>query len=339
MLFNIWVTQDCNLSCKYCYEKKKRKRYMSLEEADTVIAFILKYQTDKTNQVNFHGGEPLLNWNVIEYIVKQINHSPLKKGRFRFSFTTNGILLTDEVLYFVKGNDVLISVSIDGKPKTHNKNRVDRTGKDTYYMVEKCLRRLDKSRMNYEIRMTYNAETISELACNAIFLLENFNCSCLRWAPDYFDCGWNEEKVQIFIKQYRSIMEYQKRIRKELAEKIAVFNIDNFNKLGRCCGGITEMNIDTGGGLYPCTFACGKEAFLIGNTKDGPNIERIKKVHGTMQKSYLRCEICPNKDYCMGNRCKMINYIENICCGNTYIENLCRLSNAEITLLREQWML
>ena len=86
MLFNIWVTQDCNLSCKYCYEKEKSKKNMSLQTADTVIEFILKYQTDKTNQVNFHGGEPLLNWDVIEYIIRQIIQSSLKKGRFRFSY-------------------------------------------------------------------------------------------------------------------------------------------------------------------------------------------------------------------------------------------------------------
>ncbi len=339
MLFNVWVTQDCNLSCKYCYEKEKSKKNMSLQTADTVIEFILKYQTDKTNQVNFHGGEPLLNWDVIEYIIRQINQSSLKKGRFRFSFTTNGILLTNDILCFSKEKDVLISISVDGKPETHDKRRVDRSGKGTYHMVEEGLRRLDESEISYEIRMTYDSETISELACNVKFLLENFDCSCLRWAPDYFDCGWNEEKVQIFAKQYQNIIEYQKEIKRELAEKIAVLNRDNFNKLGKCCGGITEMNIDTSGDLYPCTFACGNEAFLIGNIREGPDVGHIDRVHNTMQKEYPKCLICENKDYCVGNRCKMINYIQDICCGNTYIENLCKLSNAEIILLRKQWML
>lgn len=338
MLFNVWVTQECNLSCKYCYEKTKRKRNLSLEDADAVIAFILQYQTARSNQINFHGGEPLLNWGVIEHVVQKIHCSNRKEGRFRFSFTTNGILLTNEIQRFCKENDIQISVSIDGNPETHNKNRVDRSGNNTYHILESRLRQLDENGINYEIRMTYNSETISELALNVAFLLENFNCSCLRWAPDHFDCGWNEQKIQILIKQYQSIIEYQKKIKKEQAEKIAFFNIDNFNKLGRCCGGITEINIDTEGNLYPCTYACGNEGFLIGNIKEGPDVKRIKRIYDTMQKSYLRCETCQNKEYCIGNRCKIINYIEDTGC-DTYIENVCRLSNAEIGLLREQWML
>ncbi len=338
MLFNIWVTQDCNLSCKYCYEKTKRKRNLSLEDADAVIAFVLKYQTDRLNQVNFHGGEPLLNGGVIEYIVKQINHSSLRKGRFRFSFTTNGVLLTDDVLHLLKENEIQISVSIDGKSETHNKNRVDQSGNGTYSIVESCLRRLEKNKIDYEIRMTYTSETISDLACNVAFLLEHFNCSCLRWAPDYFDRGWNEKKVQILIEQYYSIREYQKKIKIEQAEKIAAFHINNLNKLGACCGGITELNIDTEGNLYPCTFACGNEAFLIGNIKDGPDVERIKRIHGTMQKSYQKCRTCQNKEYCIGNRCKMINYMKDTYCS-VYMDNVCSLSNAEIKLLKEQWML
>lgn len=338
MLFNIWITQDCNLSCKYCYEKKKRKRNMSLETADMVIAFIMKYQTDRMNQINFHGGEPLLNWNAIEYVVKQINHSPLKKGGFRFGFTTNGTLLTNHVIDFSKENDILISVSVDGKSETHNKNRLDKTGRETYHVVENSLRRLDESGINYEIRMTYNSQTISDLACNVKFLLEEFNCACLRWAADYFDSGWNEEKVQTLVKQYQSILEYQQRIERKQAEKIAVLNMDNFNKLGRCSGGITEINIDTEGDLYPCTYVCGDEEFLIGSIKDGPRIINIKKVHSTRQKSNKKCMTCQNKDYCVGNRCKIINFVEDLC-HSVYVENICRLSNAEIGLLRKQWVL
>ncbi|MDE5820021.1 MAG: radical SAM protein [Lachnospiraceae bacterium] len=338
MLFNIWVTQDCNLSCKYCYEKAKRKRSLSPEDADAVIAFVLKYQTNRLNQVNFHGGEPLLNWNVIKYIVQQINCSSLKKGQFRFSFTTNGIIITDDVLHFLKENEIRISVSIDGKPQTHNKNRIDQSGNGTYPLVEESLRQMEEKGVDYEIRMTYTSETISELAHNVAFLLEHFKCSCLRWAPDCHDCGWNEKKVQILIKQYQSIMEYQEKIKKEQAEKIAAFNINYFNRLSACCGGVTEINIDTRGDLYPCTYVCGNKEFLMGNVKDGPDVERIKSIHNTMQKSYLKCETCQNKEYCIGNRCKMINYVEDNRCSS-YIENLCSISNAEIDLLREQWML
>lgn len=338
MFFNIWVTQDCNLSCKYCYEKTKRRRNLSLENAGAVIAFVFKYQTDRLNQVNFHGGEPLLNWNVIEYIVRQINDSQLKKGRFRFSFTTNGTLLTEEILHFLKENEIQISISIDGKPETHNKNRIDQGGNGTYSIVERGLRQLEVRGIAYEIRMTYDSETVSELAHNVTFLLDRFYCSCLRWAPDCYDRGWNEEKINLLLQQYRNIMEYQKKIKKEQAEKIAAFNINHFNKLGVCCGGITEMNIDTEGYLYPCTYACGNEAFLIGNIKDGPDVERIKRIHGTMQKSDQKCETCQNSEYCIGNRCKMINFIEETCCSS-YMENICRLSNAKIRFLREQWML
>lgn len=338
MLFNIWVTQECNLSCKYCYEKEKRKSYLNLEEADQFVEFILKYQTDKLNQVHFHGGEPLLNWNVIKYIIKRINHSSLKMGRFQYSFTTNGIFFTNDMLYFFKENDIQISVSVDGKSETHDKNRIDKRGKGTYYKVKKSLKKLEENGIEYEIRMTFDSQTISELAQNVKFLLENFNFSCLRWAPDLFYCRWNEEKVQILMEQYQNIMEYQKKLKKEQAEKIAFFNKDNFNKLGRCCGGITEINIDTKGDLYPCTYVCGNENFLIGNIKIGLDIDSIKRIHSNMQKSYMKCESCHNNAYCVGNRCKVINYAEDTM-SSVYMENLCSLSNAEINLLREQWML
>lgn len=337
MVFNIWVTRDCNLSCQYCYEKEKKNKYMHMKEWKQVVEFILIHQSYKVNQVNFHGGEPLLNWIAIENIINQINSSEKRKGRFRYSLTTNGLLMNEEIMEFIKEKEIIVSVSVDGDENTHDCNRMDRAQKGTFQRVRGVLKNLEKKGIKYEIRMTFNSKTVLNLAKNVRYLLDDFNPVILRWAPDLFHENWDESALHNLEEQYNVLERWIKSLEKETVEKIAIFSMNNFNKLGQCCGGITEINIDVNGDLFPCTFVCGEKKFYIGNIRKGIDTECVRLIHSSLQKCFDKCLECDVREFCMGNRCKLINYLENMR-NSAYMMNVCKISKFEINMLRKQWM-
>lgn len=131
-LINIWVTYECNMNCRYCYEKEKKREYLDKKLSNKIIEFIQKYQLETGLQINFHGGEPLLNFDIIKNLVIKVKRL---YPQTKFSLTTNMLLMTKEIAAFIKKENIKLSVSLDGSESINDKNRIDKKGYGTFKRV------------------------------------------------------------------------------------------------------------------------------------------------------------------------------------------------------------
>lgn len=131
----LYLTENCNLKCNYCYEgNDKRSKTLNNQDLEKAISFIVQNNPQNENiNLTFLGGEPLLNKDAIYLCMDIINHKwSQSKELFKFHITTNGILLDKEIIKLFKENNVDVSISIDGDKRTHNLNRRSKNGTDVY---------------------------------------------------------------------------------------------------------------------------------------------------------------------------------------------------------------
>ena len=223
MNITFWVTERCNLACKYCYVHKQPKT-MTLETAEQTI----KYFTNKFDEtvaagkrinVALHGGEPLLNFDVIRYIVETLKER--YDGHIIFTMTTNGTVFEKDIYDFIKGK-VQISVSIDGNRKTNDTNRIYPNGESSFDKVVKTLKFLKEQGEYIRVRMTVNKETLPAMAENYIYL-DQMNMGVVTFALDA-GAAWNQQDMQIYYENYEKIMDYMIEKDKKAAQYL-LFNI------------------------------------------------------------------------------------------------------------------
>lgn len=297
--YNIWLTTMCNLNCSYCYEKGKYKNLtMQKEDIKVLIDFIL--QTAETEiVVNFHGGEPLLCIDLIDGICSRLNKSNII---IYYSLTTNGTLLTEEILEIIQKYSIGLSVSIDGTEKTHNLSRVYNNGQGSYL---KCVRGIELARsLGVEIRarMTVTTQNYAELYENAISI-SKLGVDVIVAEPDYYSKAWTEEMLAM-------IEESIKRIQSILPQDEFSFWDNDLCEKGGCRGGIEEINIFANLDLYPCTVVVGIEDFCIGNIKQKTWNQRIiDKIQNESVKLIDECDGCTFRLSCVTHRCRLLNYL------------------------------
>lgn len=311
MNFTILVTEDCNLNCKYCYEgNNKQKSYMSLDTADKVIEFILnemkKDPEDKNPlQIVFHGGEPLLNFDIIKYLNKSLNEL-VRDRQIIYDMTTNGTILNDEIKDFIKDELDSFSISIDGIKESHDENRVFSNGLGSYDLVIKNAKKLLEEGVQIRARMTFNEHNVNNLF-ESVVNLYKLGFKYIVPAIDFY-ANWDDDSLEILSNEMDELIEFKKENRQA---EISLTNIKMLNKKkGDCFGGTCSFTIDAKGLIYPCTFAVSKANYVIGDIKRGNNcldekkIDELKKVNFSDNKACLKCT---RHDYCTGVRCKILN--------------------------------
>lgn len=313
MLVGLWVTTACNLRCTYCYEGlEKSQEFMSLEVADKAVEFILEKQqelNDETIVVQFHGGEPLLNEDAIRYVVNQLeNKSRNKSIRVMFGVTTNGLLLNEKNSQFYEENmEYDFSISIDGTKYNHDRYRKTFAGKGTYdTLIHNLNKYIDLDRKNIRARMTFNSETVSELAKN-IEHIADLGFRIIVSIPDYFDTGWNDQKMELFFDELKKLRKWYQERRDDT---LFISLLDKtFRRKGVCGGGIDNFHILPKGDIYPCSYGAGSGLLKIGNLFDKQKLDKNKilKLHSISEELNPSCEGCTNMPYCISSRCKIIN--------------------------------
>lgn len=307
MNITFWVTERCNLACKYCYVHKQPKT-MTLEDAERAI----EYFTDKFDKtvsegkrinVSLHGGEPLLNFDVIRYIVEV-----LKKrydGHIIFTMTTNGTVFNNKIYDFIKGK-IQISLSIDGKRETNDINRVYPEGESSFEKAIETLNFLKNHGEFIRIRMTVNRETLPYMAENYIYL-DKMNAGIVTFALDG-GAAWKKQDMQLYYENYVKIMEYL--IAKNIKEaQYFLFNIKEatFRKRTGCDGGTNTFHISADGGIYPCALATDKVDYWLGDVWRGILPERLKELQKINEIPVKDCGKCTFKNNCSSQVCKLIN--------------------------------
>ena len=312
------IAHDCNLACRYCFaeegEYHGRRAIMSYEVGKKALDFLVANSGNRTNlEVDFFGGEPLMNWEVVKQLVaygRSLEEEHHKK--FRFTITTNGVLLNDEILEFVNkemGNMVL---SIDGRKEVHDRMRPHRGGQGSYDEIVPKFKKAAESRgqMNYYVRGTYthyNTDFAKDVLHLADLGFKQISVEPVV-APETEDYAIREEDLPQLLAQYDELAEEMIKRRKEGNG----FNFFHFmidleggpcvaKRLSGCGSGTEYLAVTPWGDLYPCHQFVGNEDFLMGNVWDGVKNEELRdefKCCNVYAKE--KCQKCFAKFYCSG---------------------------------------
>lgn len=300
-----WVTTNCNLNCKYCYEGNNKDDFTINKEIIELSLDFIESRIEKNhNELIFpiHGGEPLLYFEKMKLIV-EFCKSRFKDIDIKFPFTTNGTILNDEILDFIINEVPDVTLSIDGSKHTQDSMRSFKDGKSTYEIVLKNGKRLLQYLPNMRIRMTFDSNTVENLYEDVKFLVDH-GFKIIVPAPNLFDRNWDYIHLNILEKQLIKIKEYVESKKDVL---ISLIDKDIYINKGSCSGGINNFSIYPNGNIYPCTMVAGNEEFYIGNVFEGIDYEKLNYLLSKSDCKNKECKDCGLNLYCPGERCKILN--------------------------------
>ncbi len=312
------IAHDCNLACRYCFaeegEYHGRRELMSFEVGKKALDFLIANSGNRVNlEVDFFGGEPLMNWDTVKRLVEYGRSREAGTGKkFRFTLTTNGVLLNDEILEFANKEMSNIVLSIDGRKEVHDKMRPFRNGKGSYEMILPKFKKVAESRdqMNYYVRGTYthhNLDFSEDVLHLADLGFKQISVEPVVAQPSE-DYAIRAEDVPKLCEEYDKLAkEMLKRKREGKGFNFFHFMIDLeggpcvYKRLSGCGSGTEYLAVTPWGDLYPCHQFVGNEKFLLGNVDSGITNTGVRdefKLCNVYAKS--KCRDCFSKFYCSG---------------------------------------
>lgn len=307
MNYTIWLTASCNLCCKYCYEGNNKLNLMlDKKTANDILYFIrkdLKEDAYSELTIDFHGGEPFMNFEMMQYLVDKILEEYDKERKVIFGTTTNATIMNEEILRFIIKYIPDITVSLDGTKKIHDYLRPYQSGAGSYDVAMKNSMKILKKLPDIRVRMTVNVDLVKNLAEGVRNLVEHGFKNIVP-ALDLFDNRWNDDLLQELESQIREIKKYieeKKNVAVSLCEPLTL------KCHSICSGGIKSKIIYPDGSIYPCMMAGGISEFKIGNIYSGIANDKLAKVLAYNEQLYSECRECALANSCNGKRCKIIN--------------------------------
>lgn len=312
------IAHDCNLACKYCFagegEYHGRRAIMSYEVGKKALDFLVANSGSRVNlEVDFFGGEPLMNWQVVKDLVaygrslEEPNHK-----KFRFTLTTNGVLLGDEILEFANQEMGNIVLSIDGRKEIHDYMRPHRGGQGSYDEIVPKFQKVAESRnqMNYYVRGTFTHHNL-DFAADVCHLADlGFKQISVEpvVAPESAEYALRKEDIPQILAEYDKLAaEIIKRHKEGKGFNFFHFMIDLqggpcvYKRLSGCGSGTEYLAVTPWGDFYPCHQFVGQEEFLMGNVNDGIVNTAIRDEFKTCNVySKEKCKNCFAKFYCSG---------------------------------------
>ena len=312
------IAHDCNLACKYCFaeegEYHGRRALMSFEVGKKALDFLVANSGNRVNlEVDFFGGEPLMNWDVVKQLVaygRSLEKPDNKK--FRFTLTTNGVLLNDEVMEFVNKEMSNVVLSLDGRKEVNDRMRPFRTGKGSYDLIVPKFQKLAESRnqTNYYIRGTFTRNNLDFSEDVKHFADLGFKQMSIEpvVGPEEDPYSIREQDLPQIMEEYDKLaLEYIDRYKKENGFNFFHFMIDLtqgpcvYKRLSGCGSGTEYLAVTPWGDFYPCHQFVGNEDFLMGNVDEGIIKPEIVKEFGNCNVySKEKCKNCFAKFYCSG---------------------------------------
>lgn len=312
------VAHDCNLACKYCFAGKGEydgpKGLMSFETGKRALDFLIEQSGSRRNlEVDFFGGEPLLNWEVCKKLVKYGRELEKKYDKnFRFTLTTNGLNINDDVIDFCNKEMANVVLSLDGRKSTNDLMRVSANGSGSYDLIVDKFKKLADSRnqKDYYMRGTYthnNLDFASDIIHMADLGFKELSIEPVVSDPSEAYALKNED-LPILKEQYQILAdEMLKRYRKGNGFTFYHYMIDLdagpciVKRVSGCGVGTEYLAVTPSGELYPCHQFVGDEKFLLGDIWKGiTNKEVIEQFEGCNVYSHKECTDCFAKLYCSG---------------------------------------
>ena len=312
------IAHDCNLACRYCFaeegEYHGRRALMSFEVGKKALDFLIANSGTRTNlEVDFFGGEPTMNWEVVKQLVEYgRSQEKIHNKNFRFTLTTNGVLLNDEITEFCNREMSNVVLSLDGRKEVNDRMRPTRNGKGSYDIIVPKFVKFAKERgsRDYYIRGTFTHENL-EFSKDVLHFADlGFTKMSMEpvVAPPEAFYAIREEDLPVILRQYDLLAkEYVERRRAGKGFVFFHFQIDL--KQGPCvakrlsgCGSGTEyLAVTPWGDLYPCHQFVGNEQFLLGNVDEGIVNTAVRdefKLCNVYAKP--KCRECFARFYCSG---------------------------------------
>ena len=314
------IAHDCNLACRYCFaeegEYHGRRALMSFEVGKKALDFLIANSGSRKNlEVDFFGGEPLMNWQVVKDLVKYgREQEKLHNKKFRFTLTTNGVLLNDEIMEFCNKEMSNVVLSLDGRPEVNDKMRPFRNGKGSYDIImnkaQEFVRRRNACDKEYYVRGTFTGFN------------KDFGNDVLHLADQGFDQISVEPVVTDPKCEYALREEDLPEIREEY-ERLAQIYMDRrangkwFNffhfmvdleggpclrkRLTGCGAGNEYVAVTPDGDIYPCHQFVGRDGYRMGSVLDGTFDRDIqaKFAHNTVLNKE-KCRDCWARFFCSG---------------------------------------
>ncbi len=311
------VSHDCNLACKYCFagqgEYNGPREIMSYEVGCKALDFLIANSGSRRNlEVDFFGGEPLMNFEVVKKLVAYGRKREAETDKkFRFTLTTNGILLNDEVLEFANKELVNVVLSIDGRKAVNDNMRPTRNGKGSHDIILKKYKDFRAKRKGqYYVRGTFTHFN-TDFSNDVIALMdEGFDEVSMEpvVAPPTEDYAITEADVEVIKEQYDILArELLKRYEEGKPVNFFHFMIDLeggpcvYKRLSGCGSGTEYLAVTPWGDLYPCHQFVGNPDFVIGNVDEGikrTDIVDEFKLCNVYAKD--KCRDCFARFYCSG---------------------------------------
>ena len=312
------IAHDCNLACRYCFAKEGEyhgeRALMSLEVGKAALDFLIAHSGSRRNlEVDFFGGEPTMNFRVVKDLVAYgREQEKLHDKHFRFTLTTNGVLLNDEIQDFVNREMDNVVLSIDGRKEVNDRMRPFRNGGGSYDRIVPKFRKLAESRNQerYYVRGTFthfNTDFSEDVLHLADLGFKQISVEPVVAMPED-EYALQESDLPVLFAEYdRLAAEMAKRINTEKSFHFFHFMIDleggpcAIKCLSGCGSGTEYLAVTPWGDLYPCHQFVGNPDFLMGNVKDGINrqdlVDEFKSCNVYAKE---KCRSCFAKFMCSG---------------------------------------
>lgn len=340
------IAHDCNLACRYCFaeegEYHGRRALMSYETGKQALDFLIANSGSRRNlEVDFFGGEPLMNWDVVKQLVAYgREQEKLHDKHFRFTLTTNGVLLNDEIMEFANKEMDNVVLSIDGRKEVHDRMRPFRKGAGSYDLIVPKFQKFAESRHQdkYYVRGTYthfNTDFSKDVLHLADLGFKQISVEPVVAQPTD-EYALKESDLPVLFDEYdRLAAEMVKRNKAGNGFNFFHFMIDLeggpcvYKRLSGCGSGTEYLAVTPWGDLYPCHQFVGEEDFLMGNVYEGiKKDEIVKEFKACNVYSKEECKKCFARFYCSGG-CSANSYNFNGTIDGTY-EIGCKLERKRV---------
>ena len=312
------VAHTCNLNCSYCFASQGKyhgeRAVMSFEAGKQALDFLMDNSGTRRNlEVDFFGGEPLMNWDVVKQLVEYARNVEKERGKnFRFTLTTNGMLIDDDVIDFANREMSNVVLSLDGRKEIHDRERVDYAGNGSYDRIVPKFQKLVESRggKDYYMRGTFthaNPDFTKDVFHMTDLGFKELSMEPVVSAPDD-PAALTPEDLEIVKEQYEILAkEMIKRNKEGNGFTFYHYMIDLtagpciYKRISGCRSGTEYMAVTPWGDLYPCHQFVGEEEYKLGDIWNGVTNNDLREEFRSCN-AYARpeCKDCWAKLYCSG---------------------------------------
>ncbi len=312
------IAHTCNLNCSYCFASQGKyhgdRALMSFEVGKQAFDFLIANSGTRRNlEVDFFGGEPLMNFDVVKQLVAYARSIEKEHGKnFRFTLTTNGVLVDDDVIEFANREMSNVVLSLDGRKEVHDRYRVDYNGNGSWEKIVPKFQKFVKARgnKNYYMRGTFTHANPDFLKDIEEMLRLGFTGLSMEpvVGPASDPSSLTQEDLPIVLEQYEKLAELMLERRKE-GKPFTFYHYMIDLKGGPCiykrisgCGSGTEyMAVTPWGDLYPCHQFVGEEKYKLGDVYNGVTNTKAQDEFAECN-VYTRpeCRDCWARLYCSG---------------------------------------